>query len=74
MGFLMEGKWWEKEVVEGVQEWLKNTDLLTLELGWFHLITGPLKRERRKQKRAREKDVSTETGSGRYIHNMRNPH
>lgn len=74
MGFLMEGKWWEKEVVEGVQEWLKNTELLTLELGWFHLITGPLKSERRKQKRAREKDVSTETGSGRCIHNMRNPH
>ena len=28
MGFLMEGKWWEKDVVEAVQEWLKNTELL----------------------------------------------
>ena len=71
MGFLMEGKWWEKDVVEGVQEWLKNTELLTLELGWIHLITGLLKSERRKQKRAREKAVSTETESRRCIHNKR---
>ena len=54
MGFLMEGKWWEKDVVEGVQEWLKNTELLTLELGWIHLITGLLKSERRNQKRRKE--------------------
>lgn len=71
MGIPMELKWWEKDVVKGVQEWLKNTELLTLELGWIHLITGLLKSERRKQKRARGKDVSTETGSGGCIHNER---
>ena len=43
MGFPMEGKWWEKDVVEGVQEWLKNTELLTQSWNGFISSQGSLR-------------------------------
>lgn len=52
---------------EGVQEWLKNTELLTLELGWFHLIIGLL-RVRGGNRRGKPEKKTYQQKQGRKVH------